>query len=129
MARVRRLRVGSGGSQGSGGNERNDGRSERVADTDLVLDPKREWIKERIELGWSPQTVFEELPLSVPRSNFYRYLHRHHLRLNARAKNIMELIHEPGECLQVDWGKLFDVADARTGKKKTVWIFNYVVWR
>jgi hypothetical protein len=54
-----------------------DGRSERAADTDLVLDPKREWIKERLEAGWSPQTVFEELPCVVPRSNFYRYLHRH----------------------------------------------------
>lgn len=100
-----------------------DGRSERVADTDLVLDPKRDWIKERIELGWSPQTVFEELPLSVPRSNFYRYLHRHHLRLNRPARNVMELIHAPAECLQVDWGKLFDVVDAKTGKKKTIWIF------
>jgi len=25
--------------------------------------------------------------------------------------------------LQVDWGKLFDVIDAATGKRKTIWIF------
>ena len=100
-----------------------DGRSERVADTDLVLEPSREWIKERIELGWTPQTVFEELPLSVPRSNFYRYLNRHHLRLSQPSRNVMELIHAPGECMQVDWGKLFDVIDEKTGRKKTIWIF------
>ena len=100
-----------------------DGRSEKLSETDLLLDPKREWIKERIELGWSPQTVFEELPLSVPRSNFYRYLHRNHLRDKAPTRNVMELIHAPAECLQVDWGKLFDVIDPITGKKKTIWIF------
>jgi transposase len=100
-----------------------DGRSEKLSETDLLLDPKREWIKERIELGWSPQTVFEELPLSVPRSNFYRYLHRHKLRDNAPTRNVMELIHAPAECLQVDWGKLFDVVDPVTSKKKTIWIF------
>lgn len=100
-----------------------DGRSEKLSETDLLLDPKREWIKERIELGWSPQTVFEELTLSVPRSNFYRYLHRNHLRDKAPTRNVMELIHAPAECLQVDWGKLFDVIDPITGKKKTIWIF------
>jgi transposase len=100
-----------------------DGRSEKLSETDLLLDPKREWIKERIELGWSPQTVFEELPLSVPRSNFYRYLQRHQLRAQVRVKNVMELVHMPGECLQVDWGKLFDVLDPVTNKKKTIWIF------
>lgn len=100
-----------------------DGRSEKLFETDSLLDPKRDWIKERIELGWSPQTVFEELPLSVPRSNFYRYLHRHHLRAKIPVRNVMELIHTPGECLQVDWGKLFDVIDPITKKKKTIWIF------
>jgi hypothetical protein len=100
-----------------------DGRSEKVPDTDTLLNPKKEWIKEHFELGWSPQTVFEELPLSVPRSNFYRYLHRHNLMGSVLAKNVLEIIHAPGECLQVDWGKLFDVVDKVTGKKKTIWIF------
>jgi transposase len=99
-----------------------DGRSEKVSETDNLLEPKREWIKERLELSWSPQTIFEELPLSVPRSNFYRYLHRSKLMSVAPARNVMELIHEPGECLQIDWGKLFDVVD-QYGKKKTIWIF------
>jgi hypothetical protein len=99
-----------------------DGRSEKLAETDEILEPKREWVKERLELGWSPQTIFEELPLSVPRSNFYRYLHRHKL-MDQVVRNVTEIIHSPGECLQVDWGKLFDVVDKITGKKKTIWIF------
>lgn len=100
-----------------------DGRSERVAETDICLESNLEWIKERVEAGWSPQSIFEELPKAVPRSNFYRYLHRQKLMDQAPSKNTMELIHAPGECLQVDWGKLFDVRDKITGKKKTIWIF------
>jgi transposase len=100
-----------------------DGRSERQSETDDLLKSKKEWIKERLELGWSPQTIFEELPLSVPRSNFYRYLHRHNLMSLSPTKSAMELIHAPGESLQVDWGKLFDVVDPMTGKKKAIWIF------
>ena len=100
-----------------------DGRSERPAETDAILDPHRKWIEERIENQWSPQSIFEELPLSVPRSNFYRYIHRHRLMKLAPPRNIPELIHAPGECLQVDWGKLFDVVDPITKKKKTIWIF------
>lgn len=100
-----------------------DGRSERVADTDLVLDPHRDWLKERLEAGWSRQTMFEELACVVPRANFYRYLERHKLVTEVYTRNVIELVHEPGECLQVDWGKLFDVVDAKTGKKKTIWMF------
>ena len=100
-----------------------DGRSERAADTDLVLDPHRDWLKERLEAGWSRQTMFEELACVVPRSNFYRYLERHKLKPPPHVRNVIELIHEPGECLQVDWGKLFDVVDPATGKKKTIWAF------
>lgn len=100
-----------------------DGRSLKIVETDVTLEPRRDWIKERIEAGWSRQTIFEELPLAVPRSNFYRYLDRQALKSTALARNVMELIHAPGECLQVDWGKLFDVIDSRTGKKKTIWIF------
>ena len=101
-----------------------DGRAEREPETDVLLAPSREWIKERVEVGWSPQTIFEELSAAVPRSNFYRYLRRHGLSDASKlSRNVMELIHAPGECLQVDWGKLFDVIDAVTGKKKTIWIF------
>lgn len=100
-----------------------DGRSNKIFETDLVLESVREWLKERIEVGWSRQTIFEELPLAVPRSNFYRYLDRQNFMKIAPARNVMELIHAPGECLQVDWGKLFDVIDTKTKKKKTIWIF------
>lgn len=100
-----------------------DGRSGKLADTDVALEPHRDWLKERLDAGWSPQSIFEELPCAVPRSNFYRYLDRHQLRAAFRSRNVIELVHEPGECLQVDWGKLFDVIDQATGKKKTIWIF------
>ena len=100
-----------------------DGRSGRVSDTDVSMEMHQEWVKERLDAGWSPQSIFEELPLTVPRSNFYRYLERHKLKAISPSRNVIELIHEPGECLQVDWGKLFDVVDHATGKKKTVWIF------
>lgn len=100
-----------------------DGRGERVCETDVTMEPQAEWVKDRLEAGWSPQTIFEELPLSVPRSNFYRYLDRHNLKPTFPSTNILELVHEPGECLQIDWGKLFDVPGEVTGKKKTVWIF------
>ena len=56
-----------------------DGRGEKPIETDLLLQPQNLWIKDRLELGWSPQTIFEELSVGVPRSNFYRYLHRHKL--------------------------------------------------
>ncbi len=100
-----------------------DGRSERVAETDTAMEGHASFVKERLEAGWSPQSIFEELPAAVPRSNFYRYLQRHQLVSHVVPKNTMELVHGPGECLQIDWGKLFDVKDERTGKKKTVWIF------
>ena len=39
------------------------------------------------------------------------------------AVSSMELVHAPGECLQVDWAKLFDVVDPITQKKKTISVF------
>jgi transposase len=100
-----------------------DGRSTRESETDLALEDQREWIKERIELGWTRQTIFEELSISVPRTNFYRYVDKQKLITGPLCRNVIELIHRPGECLQVDWGKLFDVVDPTTKKKKTIWIF------
>ncbi len=101
----------------------NDGRTNRQSDTDLLLEEKREWIKERLELGWSRQTIFEEMTLAVARANFYRYVDKQKMMTGPVCKNVIELIHRPGECMQVDWGKLFDVIDPVTNKKKTVWIF------
>ena len=97
-----------------------DGRRTKQSETDGLLEDRREWIKERLELGWSRQTIFEELGLSVPRTNFYRYVDKQKFMTGPPCKNVIELIHRPGECLQVDWGKLFDVIDPVTNKKKTV---------
>ena len=99
-----------------------DGRSEKLIQTDEFMEPHRLWIKERLEADWSPQTIFEELPVAIPKTNFYRYLHRNNLMALVNPKNVPEIIHKPGECLQVDWGKLFDVIDSN-GKKKTIWGF------
>lgn len=96
-------------------------RKEKPAETDSILDSHRAWIVERLNLGWSPQTIFEEISVSVPRSNFYRYLERHHLQADRILRSSPEIIHAPGECLQVDWAKLFDVT--RDGKRKTIWVF------
>jgi hypothetical protein len=79
-----------------------DNRKSKASDTDKILDPQKIWIKERLDLGWSPQTIFEELPVSVPRANFYRYLGRQNLN-------------------KVDWGKIFDV-DVN-GKRRAIWAF------
>ena len=82
-------------------------RKSKPAETDELLDPQRAWITERLNLGWSPQTIFEELKVSVPRSNFYRYLERQHLQADRLLRSSPEIIHAPGECLQVDYPKLF----------------------
>jgi len=99
-----------------------DGRSERQVPTDTELEQHVDWIRERLELGWYPITVWEELPIRVPRSNFYRFLSRHKLRnVGTRARVIPEIISEPGETLQLDWGKLRTVEE--NGKRKTLWMF------
>ncbi len=100
-----------------------DKRSEKTSDSEEILLSQLEWIKERLELEWTPQTIFEELPQVVPRSNFYRFLQNYKLKKRTVTSNVLEIIHAPGECLQLDWGKLFDVIDERTKKKKTIWIF------
>ena len=39
-------------------------------------------------------------------------------------RNLTEIIHKPGECVQVDWGKLFDYEEPVTKKKKTIWFYS-----
>lgn len=98
-------------------------RKSKPAETDMLLDPHKNWITERLNLGWSPQTVFEEVPVSIPRASFYRYLERQHLQSDHLLRGSSpEIIHSPGECLQVDWAKVFDVTDS-SGRKRTVWAF------
>lgn len=96
------------------------------ADRCLLLN--RDWIKERLEFGWQPITIYEELKISIGRSSFYRFLQRHELyRLGEKARSslrvVPEIVHRPGEALLLDWGKLRDVVDPETGKRRTLWVF------
>jgi transposase len=110
--------------------DRADGRSRKTSEEHVKLDAVRDWIKERLEVGWQPVTVFEELPAAaaVSRSSFYRYLAREELgRVGKQYRVIPEIVHEPGETLIVDWGKLCDAPDPMTGKKRAVWAFAGVL--
>lgn len=108
--------------------DRPDGRSEKMSEEHQRLDAERAWIKERLEVGWQPITVFEELPGAlggVSRSSFYRYLKRAGLDKEGRhyRRVVPEIVHQPGEALLVDWGKLCDAYNPMTGKKGAVWAF------
>lgn len=97
-----------------------------VSDIDLALTEHLEWIKDRREAGWHLVTVWEELPIKVNRSSFYRFIKRHEVdidpeRLRCRVRVVPEIVHQPGESLILDWGKLCDVIDPDTGKKRTLW--------
>ena len=105
-----------------------DGRSLRLSESHGLLEPQKAWIEERLGAGWHAVTVFEELPeelkAAVGRSSFYRFLERHKLnRLGETFRVIPEIRHKPGEALILDWGKLRDVTDPVTGKKRTLWMF------
>ncbi len=103
-----------------------DGRSLRTSEPDQQLQEQRPWIEDRLRAGWQPITIFEELPIETGRSSFYRFLHRHKLTEigeNARRTLIQEIVYAPGEALIIDWGKLRDVIDPVTGKKRTLWMF------
>jgi transposase len=102
-----------------------DGRSLRVSETTALLSPHAEWIRERLGAGWHAVTVHEELPVAgVGRSSFYRYLEREGLtRLGESYRVVPEIVHKAGEALLLDWGKLRDVVDPVTGKKRTLWMF------
>lgn len=103
-----------------------DGRSLKTSEADLQLQTQRQWIEDRLQAGWQPVTIFEELPVSAGRSSFYRFLHRHKLTdigENARRAIIEEIIYAPGEALIIDWGKLRNVIEPETGTKRTLWMF------
>lgn len=103
-----------------------DGRSLKPSDPDSVLLQRKEWIEERLRANWHPITIFEELGVAVGRSSFYRFLHRHSLDEvgeKSRSRVVPEIIHKPGEALILDWGKLRDVVEPQTGKKRTLWAF------
>ncbi|MBX9657124.1 MAG: IS21 family transposase [Nitrospiraceae bacterium] len=102
-----------------------DGRESKGSEANSLILARKPWVVERLEAGWHPITVYEELGLSVSRSSFYRFLHRHGLyELAHNVKRVVpEIIHEPGEALLLDWGKLRDVVDPVTGKKRILWAF------
>ncbi len=101
-----------------------DTKSEKLIETDKYLEPEKPWIAERVAAGWCPQSIFEELKSPLPRASFYRYMHRNDfMKAVDLKKSPAEIIHSAGECLQVDWAKLCDVVDPKTGKKKTISIF------
>lgn len=98
------------------------------SEPDKLLSERSQWIRERLEAGWRPITVFEELGLAdVSRSSFYRFFQRHELFKFAKKYRAPELtsaiIHSPGEALILDWGKLCDVMDPETKKLRTLWAF------
>lgn len=108
--------------------DRLDGRSEKLSREHELLDGERGWIKERLEVGWQPITVFEELPErlgGISRSSFYRYLKRAGLDREGRhyRRVVPEIVHAPGEALLVDWGKLCNAYNPATGKTGTAWAF------
>jgi len=102
-----------------------DGRTLKLSESHQKLKLEHEWILERLEGGWHAVTVYEELPIpGITRSSFYRYLERYKLnRLGQNYRVIPEIVHRPGEALILDWGKLRDVIDPVTGKKKPLWMF------
>ena len=103
-----------------------DGRRLKPSDPDFLLSQKEEWIVERLRANWHPITIFEELGLPVGRSSFYRFLHRHgldNIGAKSRYRVVPEIIHKRGEALILDWGKLRDVIDPTTGKKRALWAF------
>lgn len=107
-----------------------DKRSLKASPQDPLLEPHRAWMEERLRAGWHAVTVFEELPVKgIGRSSFYRYLDRYQLnRLGEEDRGVIpEIIHQPGEALLVDWGKLCSVVDPSTGKKRTVWMFTGIL--
>ncbi len=99
-----------------------------VSEADELLLTKKDWIVDRLEATWHPITIFEELGLAVSRSSFYRFLDRHNLhRINEHKRVVPEIIHQPGEALILDWGKLCDVFDPMTEKKRCLWAFVRVL--
>jgi len=98
----------------------------RSSENDPLLLPYIDWIKERLNAGWHKITLFEELPVRIPRASFYRFLKRHNLfsdDQNKKERVIPEIFHEPGESLILDWGLLRTIADPETGKKRKLWAF------
>jgi len=97
----------------------------RGSEADRQLQTVLPWIQERIAAQWHGITIFEQLPVRVSQSSFYRFLERHRLTPICKrpSRVVPEIVHEPGETLQVDWGKLRVVKCPETGRNITLWAF------
>lgn len=107
-----------------------DKRRQKTSEGIELLGSCHAWIEERLKAGWHAVTVFEELPVTgVSRSSFYRYMVRHKLnRLGEEYRGaVVEIIHKPGEALLVDWGKLCEVKEPASGRKRTLWQFTGIL--
>jgi len=103
-----------------------DRRHLKTSEADRILLAKKAWITDRLEARWSPITIFEEIESpEISRSSFYRFMSRHELdKLSKKVpKASAPIVHEPGEALILDWGKLKDVVDKTTGEIRTLWAF------
>ena len=102
-----------------------DRRSLKTSDVDVALIEHMACIEDRLSAGWHAISVFEELPIAVKKSSFYRFLERHGLgaKRKLQGRVVPEIIHKPGEALLVDWGKVASVTCPVTGQNKTVWAF------
>lgn len=103
-----------------------DGRTSKASEANTLILARKDWIVEHLASGWHPITVYEELGVAVSRSSFYRFLHRHtlfELGERSRKRVVPEIVHRPGEALILDWGKLRDVVDPVTKKKRILWAF------
>lgn len=102
-------------------------RATSVSDIDTLLSGQIDWINSRFTAGWHAISIFEQLPCleKITRSSFYRFLKRHDLYPDSKkpSRVVPEIIHLPGEALQVDWGKMISLVCPRSGKKLTVWAF------
>jgi hypothetical protein len=100
-----------------------DGRSVRISPAWQELEMHLPWIKDRLDAGWHAVTVFEELPIKVKRSSFYRFLLRHHLEERGKSlrRVVPEIVHRPGEALLIDWGYLWMVN--KDGRRQKLWAF------
>ena len=97
-------------------------------EADAILLKYKDWIDNKLyQEGWSQITVYEELNIVDDKkpalSTFYRFLDKHGLKKSDKKslRVVPEIIHAPGEALQLDWGKIRDVIDPKTGKKRTLW--------
>ncbi len=92
-----------------------DGRANKHSQVDSILMDRKAWIEEKVLLGWTPITIFEQLAdVKISKAGFYRFLERNKLIKSTTQKRVVpEIIHKPGECLQLDWGKVTDVWELR----------------